>query len=284
MTDGSERCSDVSRAAGEPLAGTAPFVEHWLLVEVRGGWTRDVGAGAGLPDPARARVEAWLADRTERRRLLFVRRPGRAAPPLAFLVRAQESSFEARRIELTSPADLADVDLEQAGEAIRGPLVLVCGHGSRDACCARRGTAVYERLVPTLADEDLWISSHHGGHRFAANVLLLPQGLHFGRVDPDEAREVVGRARDGHITLDRYRGRTCYRPRVQAAEHAIRTRRKLRAVSDLELAGVDDSIVRFRTADGSVHGVRVSEQEGPLVRPSCGEEPKVQPAWAVEPV
>ena len=91
------------------------------------------------------------------------------------------------------------------------PLVLVCGHGTRDACCALRGTAVYAALAPiTSATDELWISSHQGGHRFAANVLVLPAGIQLGRVTPESAPHVVARALAGRIELEHYRGRIAY--------------------------------------------------------------------------
>ena len=66
-------------------------------------------------------------------------------------------------------------------------LVLICGHGTRDTCCAVRGTAVHAALASHLEPDQLWISSHQGGHRFAANVLVLPAGIHLGRLTPDTA-------------------------------------------------------------------------------------------------
>ena len=33
----------------------------------------------------------------------------------------------------------------------------------------------------------MWQSSHIGGDRFAGNVVFLPEGLYYGRVEPAEA-------------------------------------------------------------------------------------------------
>lgn len=273
------RCSDCSRAAGEQLAGTATTVDEWLLLEVPGSWPRDVGSGDGAPDRHRAAAGRWLAA-TPARRLLFVRRPGRTTGlPLAFVVTARESERAVRRIELEPGAVSGVLDFEVDGEPVDARLVLVCGHGSRDACCALRGTAVYGALADRLGDEELWVSSHQGGHRFAANIIVLPAGLHLGRVEPDEAPDVVARALAGWIDLDRYRGRTCHPPLVQAAEHAIRTAGRIERVSELELAAVEDGLVRFRALDGSERRARVAEVDGPLVPSSCGDEPEPQRAF-----
>lgn len=272
----SQRCADLSRAAGEPLAATATTAERWLLVEVPGTWPRDVSAAGALPDTAREAVSTWLAE-TPASRLLFVRRPGQSAMrPAAFVVRAAESVTEVRRIELEDHADLAHVDFEKGGDLTETRLVLVCGHGSRDTCCARRGTAVHRALAHHLPEEDLWISSHQGGHRFAANVLVLPAGLQFGRVEPDEAPSLVAQALAGTIELDRYRGRTCYAPAVQAAERAVREVARLDGVLDLRVVGTEGPVVRFHTGSGGEYGAAVEEVDGPSIPASCGADPEPQ--------
>ena len=277
---GSPRCSDASRAAGEPLAGTAVTATSWLLVEVPGGWPRDVSDAAALPAGGRDVVSSWLV-RTQPSRLLFVRRPGRAADRLlAFAVRAEESASEVRRFELEAPDALGSTDLD-AGDPVQTPLVLVCGHGSRDRCCALRGGSVFAALAPGLDDEALWLSSHQGGHRFAGNVLVLPSGIQLGRIDAEDAVALTARAVDGRIELDRYRGRTCFEQPVQAAEHALRVELGLDEVAALRFVAADGPVVRFRTADGVEHTVVVEETEGPHVPASCGADPEPQRAFSV---
>lgn len=279
---GRGRCSDLSRAAGEPLAATAPTAERWLLVEVPGTWGRDVGTPGTLPTRAHEAVSAWLA-RTPRSRLHFLRRPGRSTDRLvAFVVRAEESVSEIRRIELDTHEDLASVDLEADGELIDVQLVLVCGHGSRDACCALRGTVVYAALRGHVGDDELWISSHQGGHRFAANVLVLPAGIQLGRVEPADAVSVTSRALAGRIELDHYRGRTCYDRPVQAAEHAIRRALRLEDVAALRLASFEGTAVRFRDPHGNEHEATVEESTGLVIPASCGAEPEAQRVFAAQ--
>ena len=271
-----ERCADLSQAAGEPLTATAITARTWLVLEVPGAWSRDVSAEDALPGEARAAVDAWLA-KTPGGRLQFVRRPGRTLRSLlAFVVRADEATQELRRLEIGRLEDLAAVDLSQAGERVTHPLVLVCGHGTRDQCCALRGTAVFAALAEGLGEDELWLSSHQGGHRFAANVLVLPAGLQFGRVEPADAPLLVARALAGRIELGRYRGRTCYEPGVQAAEHAVREAAGLDRVDDLRLDTAENGVVRFRGFDGSMWAAVVEEGLGPSVPASCAAEPEPQ--------
>jgi hypothetical protein len=273
-----ERCADLSYAAGESLFATAVTATSWLLLEVPGPWPRDVSSAGALPEAAQQAVSAWL-EATPGSRLQFLRRPGRATqPPLAFVVRADESRQAIRRIELERHEDLGSLDLDTAGESVGGSLVLVCGHGSRDQCCALRGTAVFGALDDRLGEEELWFSSHQGGHRFAANVLVLPAALQFGRVETSGAPFLVARALAGRIELGHYRGRTFYEPAVQAAEHAVRALTSLDGVDEVRLEGVADGRARFRAGD-TEWAVLVEPIDGPRVPASCGDEPAPQRAF-----
>jgi hypothetical protein len=277
------RCAELSRAAAEPLAATATTATQWLLLEAPGAWPAEVAAGESLPEPARLAVSRWLA-RAERARLLLLRRPGPTPGRLrAFVVRAEEGAADVRRLELGTYDELARIDLDRDGERIAAGLVLVCGHGARDACCALRGTDVYGALSDHLHEETLWISSHHGGHRFAANVLVLPHGLHFGRVEPAEAPALVTAALAGRIELSRYRGRTWYEALVQAAEQAVREEHGLVSAHDLSLIAVERSLVRFRAADGRELAAVVEQVPGPVVPASCGVAPEPQRRFRARP-
>ena len=273
MTD---RCADLSLAAGEPLGATASTAEHWLLVEVPGAWPRDVADGAALPTDAREVVVSWL-DSHARSRLQLIRRPARkSASLLAFVVRSEENVSEVRRIELGGLLELAQLDLESAGEVVEHSLALVCGHGSRDRCCALRGRKLFDVLAERLGEEEAWISSHQGGHRFAPNLLVLPAGLQFGRVERESALFLAARALAGKIELDRYRGRTFYEPSVQAAELAVRRTARLEGVDEVVLEAVEDAVITFRAWDGNEYTVVVEEVAGPRVPASCGAAPESQ--------
>ena len=274
MTAG--RCADLSERAGESLAATATSVGTWLLVEVRGTWPRDVSDPAALGEAASARIAAWLAD-TPSSRLLVIRRPGPARDGrLVFVVQAYEREAQVRRLDLEPADDLVDVDRDAGGEVVDAQLVLVCGHGTRDACCALRGSAVYGALAADLEPDSLWLSSHQGGHRFAANVLLLPSGIHLGRVAPEDATRLVGETLAGRIPLDHYRGRTAYSAREQAAEGVVRRAAGLVSLDDLTLVGDDGLHVHFAGPDGRELRARPAEIAGPTVPASCGVEPAPQ--------
>jgi hypothetical protein len=102
------------------------------------------------------------------------------------------------------------------------PLYLVCTHGRHDPCCALFGRPVAAALSAREPDRT-WESSHVGGDRFGANVVVLPQGLYLGRVIPGRVDEVVDAVREDRIPLALLRGRSSFSMTVQAAQHFVRS-------------------------------------------------------------
>ena len=140
--------------------------------------------------------------------------------------------FPARRELFTTtfedPEELTDLDLDafSRGEApdwvrFDGPLFGVCTHGRHDACCAERGRPVAAALTASHPSET-WEISHMGGDRFAANMVVLPEGLYYGRMDPGTASQVASLHEEGRVDLGRLRGRSSYPMPVQYAEIALR--------------------------------------------------------------
>jgi hypothetical protein len=99
--------------------------------------------------------------------------------------------------------------------------VAVCTHGRHDACCAERGRPASAALA-AAHPEVAWQVSHIGGDRFAGNLVVLPHGLYYGRIDATSALTVAGAHLAGHVVLDHLRGRSGWAMPVQAAEVALR--------------------------------------------------------------
>lgn len=191
-------------------------------------------------------------------------------PPAPDELRSKSSKRPERR-----PRDEAARRGSGAAAAIGGqlahPLLLVCTHGKHDRCCARYGRPL-ARALEELAEQGwVWQSSHLGGDRFAGNVVVLPEGLYYGRVQAADARTLLDEHLAGRIDLPHYRGRSCYSFAVQAAERAVREETGLVGIDDLELAGVHERTVRFRAA-GRVYEVETSEAAGPPAYLTCGAE------------
>jgi hypothetical protein len=264
-------CSGSSVAAGESLAATATQGTNWLLVEVRGAWGRDAVADSGLPPGAREAMDEFPG------KVILVRRPDRRGGVTVIRATVEEGRGTAFRQMLGSVEELPGADLER-GDPTAGPIVLVCVHGRRDACCARLGRPLFDTLASHLLPERLWQASHLGGHRFAPNMLVLPHGVQLGRIPVERALEVVEMLANDRIPLDLYRGRTMYAPPVQAAELTVRSITGYSGLADLRLVSYEGECVTFSTPAGEL-AVSVEERLGPARPASCGADPEPTVGW-----
>ena len=273
-------CADLSRENDEPLAATASRIDNWFLVEYRGLWARDALTGSGLSD----QVKQHLLDQVRsvpHGRLLFVRRPDRRGRPelLAFTAASRPGRTTVTRTEFETYEDLRGLDL-LAGTAVEHPLFLVCTHGKHDPCCARFGRPLYEALRDELAPDWVWQVSHIGGDRFAGNLVCLPEGLYYGRVDRETAGPVLDEHLARRILIPSYRGRSIYTFAVQAAERVVRERTGLVGIDDLTLREVvrRKASTRVTFAAGvETHKLRVDEERGDLTRLTCSSETLERP-------
>jgi hypothetical protein len=254
------------------LAGTAGRAERWLLLEHRSPWGRDGTDDSGLPEA----LVSWFREIDDRVHL--IRRPGRPeGPPLAFAARTTEAGGSLVRLPVDRLEDVTDIDVDRDGIPVDGPLVLVCTHVRRDVCCGTHGVPVYNALRRHVPEGLLWRSSHQGGHRFAANVLALPEAVQLGRVEPEASEEVAGAVAERRIPLRFYRGRTLHAPEVQAADAAVRITLGLDRLAEVRLVAHDGSQVVLATPSGPVD-VTVEERAGPLLPASCGKDAEPMPA------
>lgn len=214
---------------GVSSRATAPEGSRaWLLIEYDGVWAQQAVA---TPLPAPLAKLAVAADE-QGIRVQLIRRPGRRAGTAADnattdrIAADQASTYratDAPRVfaAWTAGADpwLADVtaaigalDLAAlaAGERPTAPelsrMYLVCAHGRRDRCCARFGGPLARALAAGHPDY-LWETTHVGGHKWAANLVLLPHGLYYGPCDLETATAAIGAYERGAVSARRYRGR-----------------------------------------------------------------------------
>ena len=265
-------CSDVSRDAGEPMWATASRVDHWFLIEYRGVWAHDALKGSALGPAVREHLQRQLAE-TPRSRVLFIRHPGRRRRDrlVAYSASSLSGDEQLLRHEFEHYEELLEVDLRRAGQAVQHPIFLVCTHGKHDRCCARYGRPLFDALADELDDEWVWQSSHVGGDRFAGNLVCLPQGLFYGRLERPDALAVLDEHLVGRVYLPRYRGRSSFSMAVQAAERAVREHANLTAIGGVELE-------RITGRDGgwtvrlSGYDVDVAAVEGELTFLTCDAE------------
>lgn len=211
-------CATAARRRDDPLVGTAAPARRWLLVEYSAGWATHALQSPLIPPRVGSRLEALARSRGDR--VLLIRRHGRRrwGGPQAWAVvdhdgRQQWGTWEAGA-DLEHAADAFAGDVVRSGP--QHPLLLVCAHGRHDTCCALRGRPVAEALAEYWP-ETTWECSHVGGDRFAANLVLLPDGACYGNLSANSAVPVVESHLAGTVTPAHLRGLSTEPPAVQAA-------------------------------------------------------------------
>lgn len=86
------------------------------------------------------------------------------------------------------------------------PLYLVCGHTLRDERCGILAPKILDELHEVTGDSLLASVTHVGGHAYAGNVIILPEGIWYGRIMPENVQGMVESYESGHIIKDLYRG------------------------------------------------------------------------------
>ncbi|MGV9881335.1 sucrase ferredoxin [Streptomyces sp. NPDC003006] len=217
-------CADAARTRGDSLAGTAPYGRVWVLIEYRGGWPPNGFDGLGLePDTKRL---VFSAAQAVRARVLLIRRHGRRVPEGArrWAVLRHENSGAYRQHWGTwsRDEDLAQIAgaLGTPGRLGCPPVVLVCAHGQHDTCCAVRGRPV-GRALSERWPHLVWECTHVGGDRFAANVVVAPDGVYYGALDAGSSVAVVAEHLAGRVHAEHLRGYTDLFPPQQAAVAAV---------------------------------------------------------------
>jgi len=211
-----DACSVSSRAASEPLAGSAPIARGWIVVEEPGPWGRDALRDSSI-DPQIADAATELAQQAGVR-IIAARHRSRRRLALdagrnVWLATCSPDSSEVIHAHVASLTEILQWDLAaigdgvlpEVGNPVTERLEFICTHSGRDTCCAVHGRARAD------ARSDTWECSHLGGHRFAATSLVLPDGVLFGRLNATEP-----------LTIEHMRGASRLDSALQVAEIAVR--------------------------------------------------------------
>jgi hypothetical protein len=284
------RCSALAEQLNEPLAGTVDQRRRWLLIEDRSAWGTDAVAKLIGPD------EAALAKRLGVRVQLVRQREGDPAADVVrrvILVDTVTREMAVRTVasvgELSVEA-VASVPIAAFGAAMTDPVFLVCTNGKRDACCALRGRALVGVLAGALADEHgdrIWECTHLGGHRFAGNLVCLPDGIVYGRVTAADGPRLAADYLAGRLDPAFLRGRSAWPAPAQVAEVELRRERGLHGLGEVALVAVkvsgDRATVTLATPDGVTHRLElVAEATEPPRPTSCRGDELEQPVhWSV---
>lgn len=281
--DGRRGCSALARYTDEQIAGTAGRSSGWVLIEHDGPWRHPAFSSPGLDKAVISQLAERIAGRAIRPQL--IKRPGanertRTGGPLrAYFVHTSRTRPWARRVDFHDLAELLDLDVTATerpeppsfGRAVDHTLYLVCTHAKKDPCCAMLGRPVASAL--NGGEAEVWETTHVGGDRFAANLVTLPQGVYFGRLDPESAARTVAAFEQGLVLPENYRGRCTDSSPAQAAEAALRARLSVpvgvNAIAHLAEEETEDGVRVTLGHDGGLYSVSVETVEGQECPTTC---------------
>jgi hypothetical protein len=218
-------CSDQSLARDDPMYGTASAGFSWMLLELPGAWGHSAFLQSpAIIDPALGRAVVRRVE-AAKMRIAAIRRPGRRPKNLRWrwFIADSKPGHEALHCgEVGHPREYLDIALDGSGGTLStDPVVAICAHGKHDQCCAVRGRSACNAIAARYP-EFTWECSHLGGDRFAATMLVLPEGLCYGRVDSTDSADLIRLYLEGRLDNRFLRGRTSLPHAVQAAQYFAR--------------------------------------------------------------
>ncbi|MDA1189375.1 MAG: hypothetical protein O2854_06835 [Chloroflexi bacterium] len=292
-----QMCSQTTRSLGEDPVGSVPSWERCLGTELPGPWEADVTRSRHFPavlndalvgveknGPA-TRLQCILPDSEYSipsfTRILLFSRQNRLFSEherLEYLVPDEEAGkFAAELLRSPTPP----IEYRVQDEGVRD--VLVCTHGSRDACCATYGFPLYKALRERAEELGIrvWRTSHTGGHRFAPTLIDMPGGHYWAHLDINSLESVLGRKDDVATLRQHYRGWAGVSGApAQAAEREVFLREGwkwldyLKSAATTEADGRYEVSIEYASPDGSESGRYevLVEQAGVVPLPNCMSE------------
>lgn len=221
-------CSQQSRAHGEEPIGSAPSWDRCLMVEVDKPWEADIASSRHFPagvsealdsaesNGAGAKLQGIEPDSEYsvegHYRVMLYSRPAEqfARYDKVEFVAPKDRVGALTHALLESPGELSDFEQfrVEPGETRD---MFVCTHGTQDVCCGTFGFPVYKALrddYTKALDGQLraWRVSHTGGHRLAPNVIDMPEGRYWARIEVADLDALVHHEGDASKLGAHYRG------------------------------------------------------------------------------
>jgi hypothetical protein len=278
-------CSELSLEAKEEMFGTVPRVDVWFLLEYTGSWGEKAFPSSKIPENVKKRLSEYL-NSIPNSRIQLIKRHQESEDTLKFYIGfSDELEPKLFEISLSNYEDLLSLDIPKVishGAFLRKePLFLVCTHGTHDKCCGKFGVPVYLETVKRENGFLAWQCTHLGGHRFTANFLCLPHGIYYGRVRESDVARLINEYQGQLISIENYRGRSCYSPETQAAEYFLRLHTGIREIHGFHLKKIkrvdkEVWIIEFISeSNGKTHRVHIERDSTALKNyTSCKDEDK----------
>ena len=249
-------CSELN--SQNPLAGTAPTFDSWLILFHQGAWGERPVDTLVSDD-----LKKWAHERGAQ--ILLARTPKHVDPYPVSTFWISSGNGELLQGNLNS-GGLPDLQHSQVSK----PLLLICTNGKRDRCCATFGRGLISQckdLLSPASFEQILECSHIDGHRFAPTAIWLPENLVLGRLDLNAVANLLT---TGEIDSRFVRGST----QLSAAQQVVQVNMWPQQLEFLscERLGADFHITVL--INGVTESFTVTTTDTNVVA-SCGAEPKV---------
>ena len=254
-------CSMLSLDAQEPMiASTLEHIHHWILVEQPKAWpARPSVDDLDVSEAQRTMIVQALEK--EGTRLQWIRNIPSGSKRI-FLCTENRLYVANEQTQELTPDQMTPYDLS---------LVLVCTHGSRDRCCGTLGGAIYAK-AHKQAPKQVWQASHLGGHRFAPTLLVLPQGMMYGRIEEDDIPALLSHPSHTPFSCERLRGVPQWPKEVQTAAHSLWKNNPVAVQSFSSTSTSSHTWDVSLTTDQNTTSYHVSKESlGVSIPASCGD-------------
>jgi hypothetical protein len=280
-------CRDSSLSACEAVGGTAvEETRYWILLECHGYWPPRIPGEAHLGSEVKAHLARFLEEEPLAR-LQYIKPPkaaiGETGLRLFLITLPSKGDNRIQRTEIRDYRALLGMDFHRLFAGLdtsdytehHEPLVLICTHGKRDACCATHGLA-WLKAIPPEKQTFVWQTSHLGGHRFAPTAMVFPSGHCYGRLDPAQAEAFIDDAQNGRMhDLACLRGFVGVTRPGQIAEFQWRS--DSGNLNPLAIDSIDTEVlasntwqVTLHTPERQVYNIDATTMDQQVI-PSCGK-------------
>lgn len=219
-------CAVESLEVGDPLPGTGAHPQCNLLISwPRRAWSRSLRIANDMEPALVDRIETLVAGG---RRVNLIHRRHWPEDHHRLYLFPENLWLDVERESL--PALLDALANRQpmshwSPEILTSKLILCCTHGKKDKCCAKFGYRTYQALARESQKHqgqfEVWESSHLGGCRLAASVIVFPALRKYGRISDQDVAPLIADEAAGQPYLPCYRGSGTLTPPQQCAEIAV---------------------------------------------------------------
>ncbi|MBP5979265.1 MAG: sucrase ferredoxin [Halomonas sp.] len=218
-------CSVESAALEDPLAGNGAHAERNLLISWPSKkWGRGMRHASDMPEAIQEAVDTIASNG---RRINLIHRRNQPSHQHRIFLLPEGHIYEVPRDELLAflNALTHNTSLEHWYTAsLNGSLILCCTHGKKDKCCAKFGFRTYQALAAQALQHahpfDVWESTHLGGCRLAASVIVFPERRKYGRISEEHLPRLLDAEAANRPYLPCYRGGADLTPVQQCAQVA----------------------------------------------------------------